>query len=381
MKEAINLINFVNLTILAIVLLFIKSKHKKANTFLAVILLSLAIVVLDYYAWSIDFKIRGLVYTIRLYLIAINLIGVCFYFYVQSMMGIKLVWNAKKLIHVLPFIPVLYLYIDFQLQPFDHKLDFVKQAYIDYPVVQTWFNGLYSLLCYVYFGLAYRKLIIYKKSIGNCFSNIDAINLKWLRTFIVYFSIIFIVVTVFLTAVNDNTINSILGPGIVTVFYLLIFIKTIRHPSIYSIYGEPALECIENRMSKNKKEPANGTSDIDTQEIFKKVLNTLQSKQIFLKPKLTLRDLAMELELNPNTLSYVINSETKKNFYHLINSMRIEEVKKQLNIPENAHLKIEAIGEECGFSSKSTFFRIFKETTGLTPKKYLEKQRVSKTFP
>ena len=88
--------------------------------------------------------------------------------------------------------------------------------------------------------------------------------------------------------------------------------------------------------------------------------------------------MADDLEISREKLSYLINTGQQKNFYKLINEFRIEEVKERLQNPHFNHFTVLGIGLECGFNSKSSFNRIFKEETGLTPSEF-KKQHSPKT--
>lgn len=96
----------------------------------------------------------------------------------------------------------------------------------------------------------------------------------------------------------------------------------------------------------------------------------MESKKLFKDPNLKLPDVANQLNLLPHRLSQFLNDNLDKNFTFFINEYRIEEAK-QL-IQENPHLKLESIGYECGFNSKSTFYSTFKKITGTTPLTYKE---------
>jgi AraC-like DNA-binding protein len=68
-------------------------------------------------------------------------------------------------------------------------------------------------------------------------------------------------------------------------------------------------------------------------------------------------------------ITEVLNTEIGKNFFQFANMYRIEAVKRMLSNSNNKY-SIEAIGYECGFSSKSSFFTVFKNMTGKTPVSY-----------
>lgn len=86
--------------------------------------------------------------------------------------------------------------------------------------------------------------------------------------------------------------------------------------------------------------------------------------------ELTLKDLASALDIYPHYITQVLNTVFNQNFYDFINNYRIEEVKERLRDSQYRNLTVLAIAYDCGFNSKSTFNRIFKQKTGLTPTQY-----------
>lgn len=106
-----------------------------------------------------------------------------------------------------------------------------------------------------------------------------------------------------------------------------------------------------------------------TKFTFDKFESYVIENKSFLNPSLSLEGLAEEFDIGVSTLSKVVNSKDI-NFSDCINSYRVEEAKKILNHVDFSNYTIVAIGLECGFNSKSTFYTAFKKSTGKTPSEY-----------
>lgn len=94
----------------------------------------------------------------------------------------------------------------------------------------------------------------------------------------------------------------------------------------------------------------------------------MQKKKLFENPNLKLADVAKELNIQPHNLSQYLNDNSGKSFALFLNEYRIEAAK--LLLLKNNEYTTEAIGYECGFNSKSTFYSTFKKITGYTPAVY-----------
>jgi AraC-like DNA-binding protein len=60
-----------------------------------------------------------------------------------------------------------------------------------------------------------------------------------------------------------------------------------------------------------------------------------------------------------------------KNYYDFINEYRIKEFKHLVSGSESSKYTLSALAEQCGFSSRASFFRSFKKLTGITPNEYI----------
>ncbi len=87
--------------------------------------------------------------------------------------------------------------------------------------------------------------------------------------------------------------------------------------------------------------------------------------------KITLEEIAASVHLSGSHLSGLFRKETGQTISAYINHVRIEKSKQLLKTSETP---IAQIGALCGFEDQSYFTRVFKQQTGLSPKKYRQTQ-------
>lgn len=99
----------------------------------------------------------------------------------------------------------------------------------------------------------------------------------------------------------------------------------------------------------------------------------LVEKRYALDTAASLAGLAKKVQATPHQLSQVINETKGMSFFELIAWHRVQEAKKLLRNAEHRHLKIEEIGEQVGYLSKSSFNTVFKKYTGRTPSEFRDR--------
>jgi AraC-like DNA-binding protein len=90
---------------------------------------------------------------------------------------------------------------------------------------------------------------------------------------------------------------------------------------------------------------------------------------MFRDPDLTLPDVAEALDVPPHLLSQYLNDNLGKSFTSFVNEYRVRAVEQELQ-KEDHQLTLEAIGNECGFRSNSSFYNAFKKVKGMTPSQF-----------
>jgi AraC-like DNA-binding protein len=104
------------------------------------------------------------------------------------------------------------------------------------------------------------------------------------------------------------------------------------------------------------------------------LMDAMQIDKLYLDPELTVEKVGRHTQLPSKTVSFVLNQHLQKSFNTFVNTYRIEAVKQGLTDPANEHLTLTGIAFECGFNSQATFQRTFKQMTGVSPKKYVNRQ-------
>jgi AraC-like DNA-binding protein len=99
--------------------------------------------------------------------------------------------------------------------------------------------------------------------------------------------------------------------------------------------------------------------------------NHLKTSKIYLKPALSLALLAKETEIPKHHFSQLLNVYLGRSFYQVIADYRIAHAMELLE-EAGTQFTIESLAYECGFNSKTSFNRYFKEKTGCTPSDYRE---------
>jgi len=120
---------------------------------------------------------------------------------------------------------------------------------------------------------------------------------------------------------------------------------------------------------KNKYEDKK-MDDSQASDLIEQLDIIMAQEELYKNPNLKSADVAKKLHISTHQFSQLLNDNLGKSFPNFINEYRIQEAKKI--VLTNEQLTLEAIGYECGFNSKSTFYTVFKKIVGTTPSKFKE---------
>ncbi len=298
------------------------------------------------------------------------LIGPLFYFYISFSTGRRYRWRGWDILHLIPLLVGVIDHIPIYTMPADAKIIHIQtilsqQVYTIGP--RTGVMMLFKITqlgTYLYFS--YRIIIKWQRKFRDQQSDDGIFRVEWLNKLTVWFSIYTLLhlgVFIFLAIVNSYTpfIDSLIFIG-QAFFILAIGYYAWKHPVIYY-----ELKVASNQVKYEKSMLPEEVSH----DIAKRLGKLMKQDKPFLKSDLRLNELAKSLSVTTNHLSQVLNHEMDSNFFDYINSYRVEEAKKKLLNPDNQHLTYLAIAYEAGFSSKSSFNRIFRKFTGKSPSDFV----------
>jgi AraC-like DNA-binding protein len=299
------------------------------------------------------------------------------YFYIRSLsLGDGVKWKNTG-IHLLPFL--IFNGIAFFLH-YSKAGDLVLQDGFPHfsnalnPLFSYFLTALLAIVPGYYTVLSLLVLLKHQKSLPDNYSYTEKINLSWLKWIVISLLILFIGLFLFIKygvrygLVGYPNLFAVVG-AILTVYVFFIGFCGLHQDAVFN--KELPLQGVVNDqgdLAANYKN--SGLSNERADQIYILLKLHMDAKKSFLKEDLSLAMLADELAITSNQLSQVINQKSRSNFFNFVNGYRVDIVKDKFKDPALAHYSILGIAYDSGFRSKSSFNKIFKETTGQTPLEY-----------
>jgi len=149
-----------------------------------------------------------------------------------------------------------------------------------------------------------------------------------------------------------------------------VFLVTFLFAFGYIGYFNPAFFEVP-AIIKTKPAESSSFSHYDDQKELARLTERFTKEAIHRRTKLSLEELAAEINLPARYVSHLINRYHNTNFHNFVNSYRVKEVLEKIADPSQQHKTLLALAFEAGFNSKSTFNQVFKSQTGQSPSRFL----------
>jgi len=339
----------------AAILMLAKREVSISDKILTAWLILLAI---EFLTCAIDYRTYG----VPLLSSSFLLFNPAFYLYSSSLVGGAFKLKPLQLLHLIPFL-FLEIFAYVIKEPYSIRNFFDSNA-------NLWFRYAFSVASVIswvaYNWATFNVLIRHRKRLVNEFSTIESNKrVGWLLFIVVFYNMFCLASIVVAASAIIFRLNFPVSPvynysALLLMVYILGFYG-LRQGTIFTDKNPDEEEVKEKYIHSM-------LTDVRKNEIGRMLNEYFSKKRPYLNPELNMNMLSSALNVPKYQLTEVLNTLIKKNFFQYVNEYRVETVKKMLVI--KTEYSIEAIGYECGFNSKSSFFTVFKNITGLTPLQY-----------
>jgi len=363
------------------VLLFRSKNNRRSNPFLAFALLAFCWVstktllhtldlwdtqLLRYFPNSADVVIAPLIFL-----------------YFSSLVDARFTLSRKHIIHFVPFILLqsYMIVVYFSLigtADFAEKDRIADGFYFDFVKEIENYVGLASVGVYIW--LSFKKLKGYREWLDDVTADSTYPDFGWLRRLLLlsgcigFFLSLNYSADVFFDLKRTTDVHWSAFSLFIAFCVYYLGIAGFRQPD-NELVVQTEDEAIHGTLIKENLTKLKVSSDRNA-EIVAAIKHALEVEKVFLNPTLSIQELSRKLSIPQQEVSQVINTSFHKKFRDLINTYRVEEVKIKLQSEDVRQMSILGVALESGFNSEATFYRIFKKSTGLSPKEYI--QQVSK---
>jgi AraC-like DNA-binding protein len=390
-KDLIYIILIIETILFAFQLITFKNSPSQSNKILGILMLFFTAyfsIIFLYNRGLYDYAIYGQYFIMPVFLS----ITPFYYIYIQSNTTENYRFTKKSLLHYTPaFLILLFNLIFYSFLTGNEKLLLVSKG------LKGGTSGgsmlkLNLMIELVSLGIYYIQLISYvigmifllkkhSQNIKNYFSYQQNISLNWLKIFVT-----FIMINALLEIFIAFTSFSGLFSHLELIYYcFIIFLISflglfgIKQTDIYTgnikekitLSDKITFTGQENFLSNDAnievKTNTPHVSEDDQVILAGRIIELIEKNKLYLNNKLSVYDIANDLETNISYISLTINNQFKKNFRNFINEYRVAEAIRLLTNSQYNNLSIEGIAQNSGFVSMSTFRSSFLKITQKNP--------------
>ncbi len=286
------------------------------------------------------------------------LLGPLYYFYARSLVGNSIRLSPRQALHLLPFFIVLIPRIAYYFLPVEAKLELIRHP-MDSTAIE---NLMYAVLNngqnIVYLSLS--LLVLQKHS-----DKLRLLKNSWIK-------LLYSLLTLYVTFHFANSISFyFMSARIVNFsFWAIPIFAIIIYSLAYLTFLKP--EKIFIPLWKLWEQKSGRLPLAEMERIVKQLDEIMLKEKLYLDCELRYSQIATKLGVSVRSLSAALNEHAKQSFNDFVNAYRVREVKKQILENQAGEETILAIALNSGFTSKSSFNRVFKNHTGLTPTEFLK---------
>ena len=322
------------------------------------------------------------------------LIGPMFYWYIRSVLTDNASLKKTYVLHFLPMLIFLAFSFPHIFTPWSHKIEIAQRIIEDAKYAGLYNRSLFfnipstliflsrPILLIAYVAWSLLLLLRYKKE--NKMSLLPSHHLQMTKWFFVLFSCVFVLILshmlqIVQIAVSQSiiffyTINALQVFSGLSMTGLLL--SPFFFPSV--LYGLPrAPKSTDSKDDAQDTDPGieqKNTIRFETDYlVFIQQVTEAGMKELkpYLEVGCNLASFSKIVQIPSHHLAYYFKEVKKQSFNDYRNEWRVNHAKTLIMEGKASGITLDAIGAMSGFSSKNTFYTVFKKTEGVTPGEYV----------
>lgn len=298
--------------------------------------------------------------------------------------------KALYLLWLLPLIHIITNYLYQTNAPELYAAGFYKNWYMNFP--------FYTKILFT--GLLIWQINVFTKHIQENSASKkhhQVIKLYWGKYFI-YFNLVLsslLLVYLLFTLANGRLYHidssslvyspyyyNMINRACTAIFLLIFGYLALRNPSVFNVPSEGSnleQQIAEIVLPEEEKifQPKIEFEEEQINQYLEVITKLMEEDKIYLDTELSLSKLATLSKIPSRQLSQFILLTFNKNFKEYINGYRTQYAQQLLTQQNAPRYTMQAIAYDSGFNSESSFYKIFKQHTSLTPKQYQDKFKLN----
>ena len=359
------------------ILLLLKSTRQFSKKILIVFFASTFFFLLYYYSYLHRIRILGAISIFFGNGVGF-LIGPLLLFQIKSLVMPKALFVRDMYRQLIPF-GLIWLFVSV---PLSISMATEYRGYVNWYVRhEPFFNIPENIFFLFYIAAAFRYLSMVTNQVRENYSSLKSNDLSWYRNLLAGLAIIVLIDTgctvyeLYFPMVPWN-IGTLVAFSFVALYTYLgykgMFQSEILLPQFLNDQKPGSAREQGSPPRKKTAGPLERYSADEIEKLRNELYSVLENKKPYLNESLSLTDLADEMNISSKKLSDLLNQHMDVSFYNLINDFRLREVTECMFLPEYSKYTLAGLANECGFQSKATFNRIFKQKFGMSPSQYKE---------
>ncbi len=281
------------------------------------------------------------------------------WFFVRSQFDKSARFTTRSWLHVIPALISFATYLIFyeSLSPAELQAEKINMESGGANLPSMVNDLLLYTQMFVYFFFIFRYMRRRKRYLRDNYSDSDYYTTRWVSSFITAFAGMFLMVFI------------AFGIDPASLAWVIPILNALAMSYLVFIIIKHSMTAYLNRLPEvaaavpERESAAPSMSTEQMREICDRVTEYLQSSKAYINPELSANTLSVETGIHSRNISIAINGYLHKNFFDLVNELRVGEAKRLLTGLSSEYIT-DSIFPDCGFQFRPFFLPCVPKVRG-----------------